>query len=91
MIRTDWDSYPLGEYPDGLLAEMAGVGSNAVCQARKRRGIAACPTVGVDWDSQPLGEMIDRELAERLGVTTVRVYQARKARGIVAFSKRGRV
>jgi transcriptional regulator with XRE-family HTH domain len=39
----NWDRWRLGEIPDGELAEVLGVATSVVAQARLRRGIAAAP------------------------------------------------
>ena len=39
--NIDWDSYPLGDAPDHVIAKAAGVTAQAACDARRRRDIPA--------------------------------------------------
>ena len=85
-----WDEQPLGQVPDGELAERLGVTRSAVSNARLRRGIPAVTTVEhVDWDNEPLGEMTDVELARRTGRNPSSVASARRLRHIPSRSARG--
>lgn len=80
----DWDTQPLGEESDVAIAERLGCHSDAVRQARTRRGIP--PFRRVDWSLELLGVDTDREIAERLGLSISAVKSARRRRGIPAPS-----
>jgi hypothetical protein len=81
-----WDTQPLGEIPDHVLAKRLGVDQKSVESARQVRGIPRKhERLGkrVDWDHEPdLGRVPDIELAARHGVHRRTVKSARDRRGI---------
>lgn len=79
-LSIDWDSEPLGEMSDVVLARRLEVSPRTVRRQRDARGI---PTYRrVDWDLEPLGERRDEELAAELGVVRETVAMQRRARWI---------
>lgn len=87
-LPIDWSTQPLGQEPDGVIAERVGASRGTVAYWRKKAGIPAFqqerPTV-TNWDAQPLGKVPDAEIARRLGVAPTSVRAQREKRKIPPF------
>lgn len=81
--QVDWDSMPLGQVPDRVLAKSLGVRPSAVRRARKARDIPPMLNrYDIDWDTLPYGRYSDQDLANMYDVPTATVTANRIKAGI---------
>lgn len=81
-----WDRVDLGTRPDAEVARELGVVTSAVGQARRARGIPACPRGRVErlgaQAAVTIGYLPDRDAAVLLGVEEHHVRDARRRAGL---------
>lgn len=82
-ININWDSMPLGEAPDSVLADSLGCSTWAVRRQRMKRKIPAFVNgYQIDWSKAPFLRYTDAELAEKYGVPVRTVLHHRLKMGI---------
>lgn len=80
----NWDTVPLGDTVDRVIAESLNTSVSRVWSERTKRGIPAV-SKHIVWDDVPLGTVADETLGMLLGCSRQAVHQQRTKRKIPAY------